>query len=70
MPASPPPPSSRGASWDHSAYLGLVASSATGGRVSKRVGPGRERETVGIQGEAGAEMEGNAGGGGGGGRKR
>lgn len=29
--------------------------------MSKRVGPGRERETVGIQGEAGAEMEGNGG---------
>ena len=44
------------------AYLGLVASSATGGSVSKRVGPGRggwgqwrsgeerEKGTVGIQG--------------------
>lgn len=57
-----PPPLSRAASWDHMAYLGLVASSATGGSVSKRVGPGRggggqwrsgegrEKGTVGIQG--------------------
>lgn len=60
--AKPPPPLSRAASWDHMAYLGLVASSATGGSVSKRVGPGRggggqwrsgegrEKRTVGIQG--------------------
>lgn len=32
-----------------SAYLGLVASSATGGRESKRVGSRGEREMVGIQ---------------------
>ena len=60
--ANTPPPLSRTASWDHMAYLGLVASSATGGSVSKRVGPGRggwgqwrsgegrEKGTVGIQG--------------------
>lgn len=60
--ANTPPPLSRAASWDHMAYLGLVASSATGGSVSKRVGPGRggwgqwrsgegrEKGTVGIQG--------------------
>ena len=33
----------------HSAYLGLVASSTTGGR-SERVGPRGERETVGMGG--------------------
>ncbi|VCX37828.1 unnamed protein product, partial [Gulo gulo] len=47
-----------------SAYLGLVTSSTTGGRESKRVGSRGEREMVGIQEEEGSGGKRQVGGGG------